>query len=58
MLSKEDLPDENKYLRRDIKELNNMLSIFAEAINKLGARPEFEEAHKYLMSEIPTVECP
>ncbi len=39
-------------------ETNTDLALLLEAINALGEKPEFKEAHDFLMEQIPTTECP
>ena len=40
------------------KEEEDIIDMLVTAINALGEKPEFKEAYEFLMSKIPTVECP
>jgi len=45
-------------LQRNRAELEDLLTVVLEAIDELEKRPHYKDAYKFLMSHIPTVECP
>lgn len=47
-----------KSLQKQKKDSEDLLNTVLEAMNKLIEHSDFTEASKFLMSHIPTVECP